>query len=93
KGGVSGPAIKPIAVRCVYDIYQNVKIPIIGMGGITCGKDAIEMIMAGATLVGMGSSIYYRGIDVFSKVSNEIDAWLKKNDKKYEDIIGLAHKD
>ena len=53
-GGISGPALKPIAVRCVYEVYETVKIPIIGTGGVTYGKDAIEMLMAGATSVGIG---------------------------------------
>ncbi len=65
KGGLSGPMIKPIAVRCVYDIYQTVSIPIIGLGGITTGADAVEMIMAGASLVGIGSAVKFRGITVF----------------------------
>jgi dihydroorotate dehydrogenase (NAD+) catalytic subunit len=60
-GGISGPAIKPIAVRCIYDIYKSVKIPIIGMGGVCCGRDAIELMMAGASCVGIGSGTYYRG--------------------------------
>jgi len=92
-GGVSGPALKPIAVRCVYEIYETVKIPIIGTGGVTYGKDAIEMTMAGATAVGIGTGVYYRGIDVFKKVSDEMIKWMKKNKvKSLEDIRGCAHK-
>lgn len=91
KGGVSGPAVRPIAIRCVYDIFESVDIPIIGMGGITNGKDAIEMMMAGATLVGIGSAVYYDGIDVFAKVNKEIDEWLKEKKMKLQDIVGLAH--
>jgi len=53
-GGLSGPAIKPVAVRMVYQVAQKVKLPIIGMGGITTGEDAIEFIMAGATAVAVG---------------------------------------
>ena len=91
-GGISGPALKPIAVRCVYEIYDTVKIPIIGTGGITYGKDAIEIIMAGATCVGIGTGIYYRGIDVFKKVSGEIEKWMKKNKvKNLDEIRGCAH--
>ena len=55
KGGVSGYGIKPIAIARVYEIYEAVKIPILGMGGITTAEDVIEMMMAGATLVGVGS--------------------------------------
>ena len=91
-GGISGPALKPIALRCVYEIYETVKIPIIGTGGITYGKDAIEMIMAGATAVGIGTGIYYRGIDVFRKVCGEMEAWMKKNKiKNLDEIRGCAH--
>lgn len=92
-GGLSGPALKPIAIRCVYEIYETVKIPIIGTGGITCGKDAIEMIMAGATAVGIGTGVYYRGIDIFRKVCDEMEDWMKKNKVKgLDEIRGIAHK-
>ncbi len=91
KGGLSGPMIKPVAVRCVYDIYKAVDIPIIGLGGVTTGADAIEMIMAGASLVGIGSAVNYRGIDIFTKVTKEMDTWLLEHDLSMEDIKGAAH--
>ncbi len=91
KGGLSGPMIKPVAVRCVYDIYRSVKIPIIGLGGITTGKDAIEMIMAGATMTGIGSAVKDRGIYVFEKVAKEMDIWLKDHNLTISEIIGSAH--
>ena len=91
-GGISGPALKPIAVRCVYEIYETVKIPIIGTGGVTYGKDAIEMTMAGATGIGIGTGVFYRGIDVFSKVCKEMEGWMKKNKvKSLDEIRGCAH--
>ncbi|MDO8740291.1 MAG: dihydroorotate dehydrogenase [Candidatus Woesearchaeota archaeon] len=91
-GGISGAALRPIAVRCVYDIYETVKIPIIGTGGITNGRDAVEMLMAGATAVGIGSGVYYRGIDVFKKVCSEIEEFMKKEGyKNLKEIIGKAH--
>ncbi|SDU53177.1 dihydroorotate dehydrogenase [Desulfobacula phenolica] len=93
KGGLSGPMIKPIAVRCVFDIYKAVNIPIIGLGGITTGEDAIEIIMAGASLVGIGSAVRYRGIDVFQKVTDEMNAWLSNRNLSIEDIKGAAHKE
>ena len=92
-GGYSGPAIKPIGIRCVYEIYKNTKIPIIGCGGIINGFDAIEYFMAGASAIEIGSAIYYREIDVFNKINNEIRQWMKKN--KYinlKQLIGAAHK-
>ncbi len=91
-GGVSGPALKPIAVRCVYEIYEAVKIPIIGTGGVTYGRDAIEMIMTGATAVGIGTGVYYRGMGVFKKVCDEMMGWMKKNNiKGLDEIRGCAH--
>lgn len=93
KGGLSGPMIKPIAVRCVFDIYKSVTIPIIGLGGITTGKDAIEIMMAGAGLVGIGSAVRYRGMDVFKKVTQEIETWLADHNVGLEEIIGAAHKE
>ena len=92
-GGVSGPAIRPVAIRCVYDIYSVVKIPILGMGGVTYGRDAIEMMMAGASVVGIGTAVYYRGIDVFRKVSEEIEEFMEKNGyNDLKEIIGRAHR-
>lgn len=90
-GGLSGPGIKPIAIRCVYDIYKSVKIPIIGMGGISNGKDAIEMFMAGASLVGMGSAVYNSGTGIFEEVNKYIDNWLKRKKVSIKDIMGVAH--
>ncbi|DAC72839.1 MAG TPA: dihydroorotate dehydrogenase [Thermoplasmata archaeon] len=90
-GGYSGKAIKPIGVRCVYDIAQHVDIPIIGVGGITTGEDAIEYFMAGASAVQIGSAVYYRGTDVFAQVCNEIESWMNKHGyKKITELIGAA---
>jgi len=92
-GGVSGPGIKPVAVKAVYDIYKATGgMPIIGTGGITYGEDAIEIMMAGATLVGMGTMVYYREIEGFGLVVKEMDQWCKKNGvKNIEEIIGAVH--
>ncbi|MCF7861356.1 dihydroorotate dehydrogenase [Candidatus Woesearchaeota archaeon] len=91
-GGVSGPALRPIAVRCVYDIFKSVKIPIIGIGGVTTGRDAIEMMMAGASAVGLGTAVYYRGVGVFNKIAEEMSDWLKENNyTNVSEIIGVAH--
>ncbi len=91
-GGYSGKAIKPIGIRCVYEIYKKVNIPIIGVGGINTGEDAIEYIMAGASAVQIGSAIYYREIDVFKKICREIENWMRINNyKKIEQLIGAAN--
>ncbi|MDO8480232.1 MAG: dihydroorotate dehydrogenase [Nanoarchaeota archaeon] len=92
-GGLSGPALKPIAVRCVYEIYKAVKIPIIGTGGVMDGKDALEMIMAGATAVGVGTAVYYQGPEVFRRITSEMKAWMKEHEiTSLDDIRGVAHK-
>lgn len=92
KGGVSGPAIRPIAVRCVWDIYNNVDIPIIGTGGITNGNDALEMILAGASAVGVGSAVYHHGPRVFQKINSEIEQIMKENSwTSIKDLIGGAN--
>lgn len=92
-GGLSGPAIRPIAVRCVYDIYKAVKIPIIGTGGVTYGKDAIEMFMAGASAVGVGTAVYYRGAKAFSLISREMEEWMSVHKVgSLSELIGVAHR-
>ena len=78
-GGVSGPCIKPIALKMIYQTYSQISIPIIGMGGVLTGDDAVEMIMAGATLVGIGTGVYYRGIGVYKKILQELTHFLDEN--------------
>ena len=70
-GGLSGPAIKPLALRYVWEVFRAVEIPIIGMGGITCGQDALEFILAGATAVAVGSASFRR-YDAPLKVLEEL---------------------
>jgi dihydroorotate dehydrogenase (NAD+) catalytic subunit len=75
-GGVSGPALKPIALRCVHEIAGAVRVPIIGTGGVLTGEDAVEMISAGATCVGVGSAVVYRGENAFGLILEELTRWL-----------------
>jgi dihydroorotate dehydrogenase (NAD+) catalytic subunit len=91
-GGVSGPAIRPIAVRCVYDVSRAVRVPVIGMGGVTCGRDAVEMIMAGATAVGVGTAVYYRGPEVFGQIRDELREFMGTHGySSIAQMRGLAH--
>ena len=78
-GGVSGPALKPIALRAVYEIAQAVNVPIIGTGGVSTGQDAAEMLMAGATVVGVGSAVWYRGVDAFGQINAELAAFMAQH--------------
>jgi dihydroorotate dehydrogenase (NAD+) catalytic subunit len=90
-GGYSGRAIKPIGVRCIYDLAQAVDIPLIGVGGITTGEDAIEYLMAGASAIQIGTAVYYRGPDVFHPVCKEIEVWMKNHGyTKITELIGAA---
>ncbi|MEE9514434.1 MAG: dihydroorotate dehydrogenase [Candidatus Brocadiales bacterium] len=91
-GGVSGPALRPIAVRCVYEIYEAVSIPIIGTGGVSTGRHAIEMLMAGARAVGIGTAVCTGGVGVFSTVCREMEEWMMENDySSVQELIGAAH--
>jgi len=88
-GGLSGPCIRPIALRCVYEISKEVGVPVIGCGGVGSGEDALEYIMAGASAVEIGSGIL-GGISVFRRVAREIEDYLKEKGLELEDIRGVA---
>jgi len=91
EGGVSGVGIKPVAIRCVYDIYRSVKIPILGMGGISSWQDAVEIMMAGATLVGVGSAVYTNK-NVYTEITEGLIAYMKKGKlDSLKSIVGAAH--
>jgi len=93
-GGLSGPAIKPIAVRCVYEIYDAVKIPVIGCGGITTWRDAVEFMQAGASAIQIGTAIATKGLSVFRQVIYGVEAFLrKKRFGSVKEIVGLSHRD
>jgi dihydroorotate dehydrogenase (NAD+) catalytic subunit len=90
-GGLSGPAIKPVGVRAVYELYGEISIPIIGCGGITTGKDAVEYMLAGASAVQIGSAVHYRGAGVFKKVCDEMKTYMKANKiKNIGELVGVA---
>ena len=88
-GGLSGPAVKPIAVRCVWQVAKAVKIPVVGLGGIMNAEDAIEFLMAGASAIEIGTANF---IDpsVSEKVAHGINDWLDKHGcKSVKEIIGV----
>jgi len=89
-GGISGPCIKPLALKLIHDVYQRVKIPILGTGGVSNGLDAIEMMMAGATAVAIGTAVYDRGLDVFKSTRLEMEAFMETHGyAEYSDLIGI----
>lgn len=89
-GGLSGPAVKPVAVRMVHDVYKAVKIPVVGLGGIMTAEDAIEFFMAGSTAIEIGTANF---IDpqVTIKVKRGIISWLERHGcKSVQEIIGVV---
>ena len=89
-GGLSGPAIKPVAVRMVYQVAQAVNIPIIGMGGISCAEDAIEFILAGASAVSVGTANFHNPA-VTLEVIDGIEAYMKKNGfNSVKEMVGIV---
>jgi len=91
-GGLSGPAIKPIGLRCVYDLYEAVDVPVIGVGGVTTGLDAVEYFMAGASAVQIGTALRTRGYSAFRLICKEIQQFMEKEGfKTVGEMVGLAH--
>ena len=91
-GGLSGPGIKPVGVRCVFDLKEALKIPIIGVGGIETWRDAVEYIMAGASAVQIGSAVSSRGLGVFAEVRNGMAVFMEREGiSSVQDMVGAAH--
>lgn len=90
-GGLSGPAIHPVAVRMVYEVHNAVKIPVLGMGGIVSAEDAIEMMLAGASLVAVGTSNFFNPTGTLD-IINGIQKYLDENGfSSVSDIIGAVN--
>ncbi len=92
-GGLSGPAVKPIAIRCIYEVYDSVDIPLVGVGGIRNYEDVIEFLYAGANCIQIGTSIIYEGMDIFGKITTGLERFM--DDKGYgsvNEMVGIAHK-
>ena len=92
-GGLSGAAVKPIALRHVYDVYDQVDVPIIGCGGIAEWRDAVEFLLAGASAVQIGTAIAAEGLKVFKEVTRGIGTYLKKKGlRSVTEVVGLSHR-
>lgn len=91
-GGLSGPAVKPVAVRAVWQVYRGVKLPIIGMGGICSAEDALEFILAGATAVAVGTANFINPLATL-EVLEGIEEYLVENHiKDIHELVGAAHR-
>jgi dihydroorotate dehydrogenase (NAD+) catalytic subunit len=86
-GGLSGSAMFPIAVRCVYELYESCSIPIIGCGGVSSADNVIEMLMAGASAVEIGSAVY-KDVKIFESIKADL---YRKEGVSPDEIIGCAH--
>lgn len=92
-GGLSGPALKPVALRCVWEIAESVHIPIIGCGGVSTWRDAVEFILCGASAVEVGTAINIHGFDVFREINEGLTSYMEKNGyKSIKEVVGLAHR-
>jgi dihydroorotate dehydrogenase (NAD+) catalytic subunit len=91
-GGLSGPAIRPVAVRCIWQVRQALPdVPIIGMGGVRTGRDALELILAGAGMVSIGTTIFHDP-SACVRVLRELDEELaRRGIERLADVVGLAH--
>jgi len=91
-GGLSGPAIHPIAVSCIYEAYESLDIPIIASGGVWSWEDVVEFMLAGARAVQIGSVVGERGLGVFREITSQLIDYLKENKYSHvSQIIGMAH--
>lgn len=90
-GGLSGPAIKPIAVKCVFDLASAIEIPVIGVGGISTWEDALEMIMAGAEGVQVGTALT-GGYGVFASITEGISSYLERKRITLSEVRGIARR-
>jgi dihydroorotate dehydrogenase (NAD+) catalytic subunit len=89
-GGLSGPAVRPVAVRLVYQVAQVVRVPIIGMGGIMCAEDAIEFMLAGASAVAVGTANFVQP-DIAESIAQGMLAYLDRHGvRSINEIVGLA---
>ncbi len=94
-GGLSGPALKPIAVRCISDVYKATegKTPLIGVGGVESGEDAVELLLAGASLVGMGTAVLHDGYGELGRVAQELEIWCDAHGvKDIGELSGAIHR-
>jgi dihydroorotate dehydrogenase (NAD+) catalytic subunit len=91
KGGLSGEAVKPVALRCVYDIAEQYKVPIIGCGGVSNWHDAVEFFLAGASAVQIGTAVA-DNVEIFGAVTKGVESYLRrKHYSNLKEIVGLAH--
>jgi dihydroorotate dehydrogenase (NAD+) catalytic subunit len=92
-GGLSGPAIKPVGLACVWQIFEKVSIPVIGVGGIANAQDALEYVMAGARALEVGTQVTFDGVELFGRLARDLSRLLDElGFSRVEDAVGVAHR-
>src|SRR4029077_2642064 len=92
-GGLSGPAIRPVGLACVWQMYERVRIPIVGVGGIATASDALEYVLAGARAVEVGTQVVWDGVGLFQSLPKDLSTLLDElGIERLVDVIGAAHR-
>jgi len=89
-GGMSGSALKPVALRCVYDLYDALDVPIVGVGGVSSAEDAVEYMLAGASAVEVGTAVW-DGVEVLGETADGIEDYKKQKGLSHDELVGRAH--
>lgn len=89
-GGMSGSALKPVAVRCVYDLYEALDIPIVGVGGVSSAEDAVEYMLAGARAVEVGTAVR-DGVGVLGEIAQGVEEYKRRKSLSHDELVGRAH--
>lgn len=91
-GGLSGPAILPLAVRAVWELTEATPLPVLGTGGVERAEDALQLVMAGARGIGIGTAVWREGVGVFDRIAADLGAWLAREGvPSLETLVGVAH--
>jgi len=90
-GGMSGSALKPVAVRCVYDLYDALDVPVVGVGGVSSADDAVEYMLAGASAVEVGTAVWDDGVELLGEIAESIEEYKERKDLTHEELVGRAH--
>jgi len=90
-GGLSGRAIHPVAVKSVYDLYESLSVPVIGAGGVETGEGLVELMLAGASAVQIGTAVATKGLSVFKELNSFLSDYLNSRELSLSDLVGKAH--
>jgi len=91
-GGLSGPALHPIVVALVYEAFEKTKRPIVGAGGVATWEDAVELMLAGATAIQIGSVLGEKGANFFKELCESLSLYLERKGLNLSEVVGLAHR-